>query len=100
MFTENQFKSIATKLHTMIDIKVYPKYKFSIVFYMTDRFGGVYANFHIDHTSGNVTIDYGTSQQLSVNDFEMIEKITESRMNEMIKNRNLQQIYDLINDEY
>ena len=39
MFTENQFKSIASKLHTLIDIKVYPKYGFSTVSFMTDMFG-------------------------------------------------------------
>ena len=100
MFTENQFKSIASKLHTLIDIKIYPKYGFSTVSYMTDMFGGTYAHFHIDLNTGETTIDYGAPQQLTINDIKDLEAIVESRMNDMIKNRDLNHIYELINSEY
>ena len=100
MFTENQFKSIASKFHTLIDIKIYPEYGFSTVSYMTDMFGGTYAHFHIDLNTGETTIDHGTPQQLTINDIEDLESIVESRMNDMIENRDLDYISELINSEY
>ena len=85
MFTENQFKSIGSKLHTLIDIKIYPKYGFSTVSYMTDMFGGTYAHFHIDLNTSETVIEYGNPKQLTINDVKDLEAIVEFRMNDMTK---------------
>lgn len=100
MFTKEQFKTVANKLHTLMDIKIYPEYGFSTVSYMTDMFGGTYAHFHIDLNTGVTTIDYGTPQVLTIENIKMLEEITESRMNKMLEDRDLNNIYKLINSEY
>ena len=100
MFSENQFKTIAKKFHTLVDIKVYPEYNFTSVTYMTDMFGGSYAHFHVDNTTGETVIDYGTPQAISVKEIKKLEEIVETRMNDMLANRDLNNIYELINSEY
>jgi len=100
MFTEAQFKSIANKLHTLIEIRTYSKYGFKSISYMTDMFGGTYANFHIDLNTGVTTLDYGMTSETIIEDIDTLENTVKSRMDKMIEERDLEEIYNLINSEY
>lgn len=99
-FDYSEFQEIAERLHTMVDVKIYTEYNFAQVTYMTDKFGGSYASYHIDLSTGVVTLNYGYNDAHIMSDMNEIEDITMTKMQEMLEKRDLKYISDMINSEY
>ena len=94
------YEEIAERLHTMVKVNVYEKYGWAQVAYMTDAFGGTYAIFHVDLNTGETVLNYHEKNELTIENFEMFEKIVKENMEEMLKNRDMNYITEMINSEY
>jgi hypothetical protein len=93
-------KEIARDLHTIVEVKDYPEYKWGNIAFMTDKFGGVYTNLHFDHKTQVVTNWYGTKQAEVINDTAQLAKVVTKQMQHELKVRDLDSVYDYINSQY
>lgn len=91
---------IADELHAMIEVKEYREYNWCSIVFMTDKFGGNYASFHYDLRTGVITNWYGYPDEKKINGIGELLKIVQESKEEMERNRDLDAIYDRINEEY
>lgn len=96
----NECKKIAKKLNTIVEIKPYLDYGWVSVCYMTDKFGGTYANIHVDLHTGEMVLDFNEANAFKIKNMDVLEAIVFIKMNDMLKNRDMNTISELINDEY
>ena len=84
----------------MVEKHEYPNYGWGSVVFMTDKFGGVYANFHFDFATGKVVNWFGQKDEAEMPDFKTLEKTVVLAKAKLEKSRDLGKIYKMINDEY
>ena len=91
---------LANELHTMIDVKDYPEWGFGVVAFMTDKFGGTYAIFNYDYKKKELKLNENKDQMKIMKNKNVLKNIVMYKKAMMEKNRNLEEIYDRINEEY
>lgn len=97
---QKHLENIAKDLDTMFEAKHYEQYGYSTYSFMTDKFGGTYVHFHCDHKTGVLTDWYGLKKHEKVVPIEMAMVYVSKKLKEMLKARNLDEIYAQINAEY
>ena len=100
----NEFSKFSTdfakELHTMVDIKDYPEWGFGVVAFMTDKFGGTYAILNYDYKTKELKIDETYGWMKTMKNKNVLKNIVMYQKAMMERNRNLEEIYDRINEEY
>ena len=84
----------------MVDIKDYPECGFGVIVFMTDKFGGTYAIFNYDYKKSEVKLNENKEQMKIMKNKNVLKNIVMYKKAMMEKNRNLEEIYDRINEEY
>ncbi len=93
-------QGIAEALETGIDIKEYPQWNWSQVVFRTDAFGGSYACFHYDLTTGRVHNWYGTDHAEEITDCKQLAETVRTSLANMLKNRDMDAVSDFISSQY
>lgn len=95
-----QCKTIAKNLETMVEIKECQQCGWAVVAFMTDKFGGTYVNLHYDLNTGKITNWYGHKDARDINDVSFLSYFIREERDKMLAARNLQEIYERLNEEY
>ena len=92
-------KLLAKSLGTIVEVKHYNDYGFSMAAFMTDHFGGTYCNIRYTHSSGDVVDTF--DKELKVYRFTsaLDAHIAERKAN-MESRRDLNEVSEMINAEY
>ena len=90
--------SIAKQLHTIVKFREYENFKYGIVSFMTDQFGGTYTCLKYNFGDYSKVIDTFTNEEFD-NIPDLIIHITKKK-EDMEAKRDLDEIYDEINSEY
>lgn len=93
-------KTIGNNLNTIVDVKDYSQYGWGQVSFMTDRFGGVYVCLHYDMNTKEVVNWYGEKSERRINDISNLSYFVKDEMKKALKERNLDKVYERINEEY
>ena len=96
---KNNCKKIAHDLHTMVEVREYNEYGFAAATFMTDKFGGAYANIIYDLGTSKVYDNFLKENNV----FENVESLTEhvdTQRKKMLLKRNLDEVYDFVNSQY
>ena len=93
-------KCLAAFLQTIVEIKEYPKYGWSSIVFMTDRFGGVYTILHYDFGTGNLKKNFGTDKELDIDCLRTLYQVVKGDLERILKERDFEDIYERINEEY
>lgn len=91
---------IASDLHTMVQVRDYPQYGWASIAFMTDPFGGTYTHLHYDHATGEVINWYGSDNAQKIEDEAHLRKIVTQGLKYELAHRNLDEVYEAVNDEY
>ena len=93
-------KLIAQEQHTLEDHREYHEYRWGAVWFMTDKFGGTYAQFHYDLTTGTVTYAKGQPEEEEVTTLQRLVEIINTQRRRLLRVRDLGAVYARINEEY
>lgn len=91
---------IAEELQTNYKQVDYPQYRWSQISFYTDPFGGTYVNLHYDWNTGVVTNWYGTESAYEVGSKKFLRSLIERELYRELKDRDLDYIYEMVNEEY
>lgn len=92
-----EIKSYAERVNTMIEHRECEF--FESVIFMTDRFGGSYARV-MQMANGDMKLDVMSDEPFVINDIESALEMVDKARKKMINDRNLESIYEMINEQY
>lgn len=92
-------EKIANDLHTMVEVHDYNEYGFGTAAFMTDKFGGVYANIKYDFDTNIVSDNFLKENNTFSNYISLVHHIDEQRKKMLLK-RNMDEVYDFVNFQY
>lgn len=93
-------KDIANNLHTMMEVKEYKEYGWASIAFMTDKFGGVYVHLHYDLKTNKVVNWYGMQNETEITDLQQLKELVRVERDKLLKERDMESIYEQINNEY
>lgn len=93
-------ENIAKELHTMMEAKKYDKYGWASIAFMTDKFGGVYVHLHYDLNTNKVVNWYGFKNETEITDLQQLKELVRVERDKLLKERDMESIYEQINNEY
>lgn len=78
---------IGDRLQTGVLQKDYPQYRYSIIDFYTDRFGGTYVSLHYDYKTGKITNWFGGEYAYDIHTKEQLERVVERELYRELKAR-------------
>lgn len=93
-------ENIARELHTIIEAKKYEKYGWASIAFMTDKFGGVYVHLHYDLNTNKVVNWYGMKNETEITDLQQLKELVRVERDKLLKERDMESIYEQVNNEY
>ena len=93
-------ENIARELHTMMDAKKYDRYGWASIAFMTDKFGGVYVHLHYDLNNNKVVNWYGMDTETEITDLQQLKELVRVERDKLLKERDMESIYEQVNSEY
>lgn len=85
---------------TIVEFYEYPEYNWCQVAFMTDHFGGIYAIFHYNMITGEITYNYGHPTAIKMVNKNMIEDQVRLQLYYMLEHRDFDALSDFINSQY
>ena len=93
-------ENIAKELHTIMDAKMYDKYGWASVAFMTDKFGGVYVHLHYDLNTNQIVNWYGMKNEAEITDLQQLKELVRVEREKLLEERDMESIYEQVNSEY
>jgi len=93
-------KDIAKNLQTTCEVKKFTKYGWAEITFKVDNFGGTFACLHYDLCTNKIVNWYGEKDEREIKSVSFLPDFIKKEMRKELKERNIEAVYEKINEEY